>query len=512
MKKRSKIALIAALGGCLILSLGLFAACDKEKKGHDHVYDTWTAVTPATCTAGGTEKAVCTVCGKETVRDIDALGHDWTVTSSTPATCTEDGVEARNCPRCGASDTNVLKSQGHTPGDTVVRVVKFAKCTEDGEKIVKCDVCKNEVSVTIPALKHDFVTDTVVRAATCTEAGLELAHCTRGDADKAELEIPALGHDWETVYTIDKPANFEEAGRKSQHCTRCEEVTSVTEIPMLKADEPTSYTFRLVRTSGDLIMIAGVKAEIYDENQKSMGTVTFRNGKATAPLLPKNYTIVVDETTLPKGYTAEAGYSVGWADPTCAVTLTGSLASGTPAANVRYTKGSAMYDFTYTTLATDKRESETITLSGLLARYKVVVLNFWYVGCQFCQYEFPGMQAAYELYKDDVAVIAIDPTDTSADYIRNFVNSKQLGFYIAMDSAGLAERFSVSAYPTTVVIDREGIVSEIHASALVNPTDYDDLEYCTRQFTNLFEKYTNPPYFQSASAEVEYTLPEKRKI
>ena len=517
MKKRIKIALITALGGCLALSLGLFAACGMSCGEGNHVYENWTAVTAATCTAGGTEKATCTVCGEETTRNVDALGHDWKVIKdeSTPATCMEDGVEKRGCSRCDVSETNTLEAQGHVPGDTIVRLVKSANCTQDGEKIVKCDVCQNEVSVVIPALNHNWLVDTVVQEATCTEAGRQLAHCSRGDAKDTEIELPALGHDWEMIYTIDVPASFEGTGSKSRHCTRCEEKTSVTTISQLKEDEPMQYNFRLARTNGDLITIAGVKAKIFDEGGNPLdGTVNFSKGKASAALLPQNYTVRVDETTLPEGYAAaEASFSVGWANPTCTVTLRGSIVSGAPASNARYVKGSAMHDFSYTTLATGKRPtSETITLSGLLQEYKIVVLNFWYINCQFCQFEFPGMQAAYETYKNDVAIIAIDPNDAVAENIRNSANGYGLSFYVTMDTAGLADRFSVSAFPTTVVIDREGIVGEIHASALVNPLDYRDREYCTRQFERLFNKYTTPPYYQDVLSTAAYIVPEKRKI
>ena len=508
MKKGLKIGLIALLGGCLALSLGLFAACADKVKAHDHVYGAWETVTAAMCTTGGLEKATCTVCGEETTRNTDALGHDWKVTASTPATCTKDGVEERTCQRCTTSEVNTLEALGHTPGSERVGLKKNAKCEEDGEQTVKCEVCGEKVDVPIPALGHKWEVETVVREATCTEAGLQLAHCMRGDANDAEVEIPALGHDWETTYTIDKPASFDGAGSKSQHCSRCEEKKNVTEIPMLKADEETQYTFRLARTNGDLITVAGVKIEIFNANGKSQGTYTFSKGKTVAPLLPQNYTVRVVESTLPKGYSAATSYSVGWANPTCTVTLIGSLLSGTPDANARYAKGSAMYDFTYTTLETAKRSSEEITLSGLLEKYKIVVLNFWYVDCQFCRYEFPGMQDAYDNYKNDVAIIAIDPRDTSAQYIREFVDKMELGFYVAQDTVGLASKFNVGAYPTTVVIDREGIVSEIHASALVDPEDYRNREYCTREFEKLFAKYTN---LQRAAAATEYALPKKRK-
>lgn len=512
MKKRPKRGLLLALCGCLAVSFGLLAACTNTPGEHDHVYTNWETVTPATCTEGGTERATCSVCGNEETRPVDQLGHDWKVTGGNPATCTEDGTQTLKCERCGVEDTQDVKATGHVwNADTKTEdLISSAKCETEGERVVKCEACGERIHVPIPALGHRWETEgTVVLSPTCTEEGRELATCARCGV-KDEIPVPALGHDWEAVYTIEKPATFEEAGSKSQHCTRCDEVKETVEIPKLEADKAMQYTFRVTRTNGDLITLAGITATVRSDTTGETTSITFRNGKAVAALLPDAYTVTVD--TMPEGYSAETNYSVGWEYPSCTVTLTGSLAQGALSADARYVTGSAMHDFTVTTVATANRpQSETITLSELLKTKKMVMLNFWYVDCQFCRYEFPGMEAAYQQYQDDIAIIAIDPTDTSEEYIRNFVKDYGLSFYVAMDGAGLAARFNVSVYPTTVIIDSEGIVSEIHASALVNPNNYSDLDYCTRQFAAIFEKYTHAPYYTMTGANaVDYALPENK--
>ncbi len=493
--KRSRIILLAALCGALLFSLGLFAACAGGSKEHEHVYRNWETLVPATCTEGGSERAKCTVCGEETVRPTDPLGHDMVKTGGTAATCTEEGSEARKCSRCGAEETVTLDPLGHlwSASTPTVRLLSAAKCEEDGERVVTCERCGEEVNVPIPALGHSWAEEeTVLSEPTCTEDGSRLATCVRCKTE-GSVRIPALGHDWETAYTIDRPATFEEAGERSRHCSRCEEVTDRTEIPKLEEGRPTQYAFRLVRTNGELLEISGgngadIKGHVVDaETGEEAGTFTIRKGKAVAALLPKSYYVTVEG--VPAGYTAKERYEVDWSDPTCDMVLTGALIEGEAPAGTSYAKGSVMHDFSVTAIAMNGTSGGTVKLSELLAEKQMVMLNFWYIGCQFCRYEFPGMEAAYKQYAEDVAIIAVDPNDESVEAIRAFAESCGLTFYVAKDDAGLAAAFKVGVFPTTVVIDREGVVSEIHASALVNPADYADLAYCTQRFCDIFEKY-----------------------
>lgn len=69
--------------------------------------------------------------------------------------------------------------------------------------------------------------------ATCTVDGEYGYECPCGY--KISTGVPALEHEFDEEFTIDKEPTYDETGSKSRHCSRCDEVTDVTEIPMLEA-------------------------------------------------------------------------------------------------------------------------------------------------------------------------------------------------------------------------------------------------------------------------------------
>lgn len=170
-----------------------------------------------------------------------------------------------------------------------------------------------------------------------------------------------------------------------------------------------------------------------------------------------------------------------------------------------YELGDVMYDFTLTN--TDGKE---LNLYTLLEEKKVVILNFWYTTCSACYYEFPYMVEAYEStyvdeygntknYKDDVAIIAINPTiagggDTLEEII-SFKNQMGITFDVALDLDGdkqnltfdplLTTQFAVNAYPTTFVIDSFGLIAEIGVGAVT----------ATDKWTQTFDKYLGDDYY-----------------
>jgi len=116
-----------------------------------------------------------------------------------------------------------------------------------------------------------------------------------------------------------------------------------------------------------------------------------------------------------------------------------------------YQMGETIDDFSVTT-----PQGEVITLSGLLKEHKAVLINFWFINCGWCDYEFPFLQQAYEELSNDVAVLALSPYDKSED-IAAYQAGKGLTFPMAEDSASLSTRFGCTGFPTTVVIDRYGV-------------------------------------------------------
>ena len=183
-----------------------------------------------------------------------------------------------------------------------------------------------------------------------------------------------------------------------------------------------------------------------------------------------------------------------------------------------YQLGDVMYDFTVT-----NTEGEELNLYNLLDDYKAVILNFWYTTCSACYYEFPYMVEAYEsliegtdkYYKDEVCIIAINPGtagngDTLAD-IKNFKNSNNLSFHVAMDydydesnltaDPALTTMFNVTGYPTTVVVDSFGLIANIEVGAIT----------ALDKWTQTFDKYITDDYYPVFTGEVaedEFIAPD----
>ncbi len=132
--------------------------------------------------------------------------------------------------------------------------------------------------------------------------------------------------------------------------------------------------------------------------------------------------------------------------------------------------GDRMYDFTVT-----DSSGNTLTLSKMLQQKEMVVLNFWYINCSFCIKEFPAMGEAYGAYKDRVEIVALNPYDSVAN-IRQFrANNASLTFPMASCPASWVQTFALRGFPTTVVIDREGIIRKMHVGALQKTSDWEAL-------------------------------------
>jgi thiol-disulfide isomerase/thioredoxin len=87
---------------------------------------------------------------------------------------------------------------------------------------------------------------------------------------------------------------------------------------------------------------------------------------------------------------------------------------------------------------------------------KVVVINFWGIWCGWCIQELPDYQKLYEKYKDDanVAILTID-NDRNPDDVAPWMAQKKYTFPVLFDD-GYVARSSITAFPTTWFLDREG--------------------------------------------------------
>jgi peroxiredoxin len=94
----------------------------------------------------------------------------------------------------------------------------------------------------------------------------------------------------------------------------------------------------------------------------------------------------------------------------------------------------------------------SISLDSL--KGKVIVLNFWFIGCKPCVEEIPDLNRIQEKYKDDnVEFLAV--TFDSKKKLEEFVKKKPFNFTLVPDGMKIIRQFYVNSYPTTMIIDKD---------------------------------------------------------
>ncbi len=124
----------------------------------------------------------------------------------------------------------------------------------------------------------------------------------------------------------------------------------------------------------------------------------------------------------------------------------------------------------------------TLTLQAL--RGKVVVLNFWATWCPPCKSEMPLLQRWYRSVQGKgVVVLGVDQQEGRKD-VASFVRQVRVTYPIALDTDGVASaQFDVAGLPTTLVIDRQGIVRSFKPGML-------DAAYLQSQLRSVVEGRT----------------------
>ena len=254
-----------------------------------------------------------------------------------------------------------------------------------------------------------------------------------------------------------------------------------------------TYTIEVKSASG--ILLKDVGLFVYEDKTMSE-LVTFvktnESGAASFTDVARNtYVAVLDK--VPTGYEAEEYYPLT-GELTEIVLQTGKM-DESDLENLTYKLGDAVMDFTVT-----GPDGTEYTLSELFKGKKAVVLNFFYNNCQPCMLEFPFLQEAYAEYSDSIAVLAMNPVDGNNESVAAL--QKEMGITFPMVKCGeeWAKIMQITAYPTTVIIDRFGNICLMHTGSVPDAKTFKDAfayfaaeEYEQKLITDIEELKTEEP-------------------
>jgi peroxiredoxin len=122
-----------------------------------------------------------------------------------------------------------------------------------------------------------------------------------------------------------------------------------------------------------------------------------------------------------------------------------------PEASPFFKTGQSLPAFTMRDMAGHKYTSKD--LAG-----KIIVLNFWFIGCPPCRMEIPELNKLVEqnAKREDVVFLAVALDEQDA--IQEFVKQHPYSYALVPNGRYVAAQYGINSYPTNLVVDRQGKV------------------------------------------------------
>ena len=147
-----------------------------------------------------------------------------------------------------------------------------------------------------------------------------------------------------------------------------------------------------------------------------------------------------------------------------ALTVTMLTASAPKVAKV----GQPAPDFTLMTV-----DGKQVSLSQF--KGKPVIINFWATWCPPCRLEMPALEEiSHQAADKGFIILAVDQEEDAAT-VKSFLTQNQYDYLSVLDINGaVSTMYQVSGIPTSIFVDANGIVREMHSGTMPDAQQFLD--------------------------------------
>lgn len=114
-----------------------------------------------------------------------------------------------------------------------------------------------------------------------------------------------------------------------------------------------------------------------------------------------------------------------------------------------------------------------------LSGYKgnIVVLDFWATWCPPCVAAFPELNRLSKKYDaQGVRFIGVNQEPNEVPKVKRFLRKRKISFPSIVDPGDIARNFGVVSFPTTMLIDHQGVLRAVHRGAVSSKRIEDDIK------------------------------------
>ncbi|MBP3570948.1 MAG: redoxin family protein [Clostridia bacterium] len=292
--------------------------------------------------------------------------------------------------------------------------------------------------------------------------------------------------------------------------TTDETTNSATNPPESRPDSSdTKLDFSVKVKSAGGLPLTGVNVYVYaDDTLDDLVNYSTTDALGEAKIsLKASQGYVAVLSGQPEGYQTETCYPLTGMDTE--ITLTSGVIDSTDHSGKSYQLGDVMRDFSVV-----DSDGNTQKLSELLKTKDMVLINFWYTTCSWCVKEFPYMDAVYQQYKDKIEIVALNHSTLKGDseegikafkdrFYDDYVGEGATGglsFPMAKDYTNMGPAFNLQGYPTSILVDRYGVICMIEAGGIVSEAP----------FVAMFDHFTAENYEQKLFHSLDELMPAEK--